>query len=90
MEEITTEVLLTDLWRSQPDDHAKGALLRRLGYRVYARKAGHGKAFIKLVQVPPLNGKAVWRLSDIDTSEMNPYESPEDVPEGASATVVRA
>jgi site-specific DNA recombinase len=75
-EEITTEISLTDLWLSQPDDHARGALLRRSRYRVYIRKAGYGKAWIKLVQVPK-GGKAVWRLSDIDTSEMH-YETADD------------
>jgi site-specific DNA recombinase len=73
LEEITTEISLTDLWLSQPDDHSRGALLRRMGYRVYIRKAGYGKAWIKIVQVPK-GGKAVWRLSDIDTSGGDPIE----------------
>jgi site-specific DNA recombinase len=83
---VVTDVLLTDMWAECEDEHAQGALLRRMGYRIYARKAGYGKASIKLVQVPR-DGKPVWRLSDIDTSEMDPYESPEDVPEGAGVFV---
>jgi DNA invertase Pin-like site-specific DNA recombinase len=77
-ETVKTEVLLTDMWDECEDDRAQGALLRRSGYRVYARKAGHGKAYIKLVQVPR-DGKAVWRLSDIDTSEMDRETVEDDI-----------
>ena len=48
VEEVTSDVSLTDLWLSQPDDHAKGALLRRMGYRIYVKPDGRGKARVRL------------------------------------------
>lgn len=51
VEEVTTEVRLTDMWLDQPDDHAKGALLRKLGYRVYVKPDGRGKARVRLERV---------------------------------------
>ena len=49
-ETVTSDLLLTDLWTSQPDDHARGALLRRMGYRIYVKPDGRGKARIRVVQ----------------------------------------
>jgi DNA invertase Pin-like site-specific DNA recombinase len=49
-ETVMSDISMTDLWLSQPDDHAKGALLRRMGYRIYVRPDGRGKARIRLVQ----------------------------------------
>jgi DNA invertase Pin-like site-specific DNA recombinase len=51
IETVTTDISLADLWLSQPDDHARGALLRRMGYRIYVRPDGRGKAKIRLRQV---------------------------------------
>lgn len=48
VETVGTEVSLTDLWLDQPDDHAKGALLRRLGYKIFVKPAGRGKAAVRL------------------------------------------
>jgi DNA invertase Pin-like site-specific DNA recombinase len=47
-ETVESDVPLMDLWESCPDDHARGALLRRLGYRLYIRKAGYGAARVRL------------------------------------------
>lgn len=49
-ETVMSDISLTDLWTSQPDDHAKGALLRRMGYRIYVKPDGRGKARIRVVQ----------------------------------------
>lgn len=54
-ETIMTDVPLTELWQAQPDDHAKGALLRKMGYRIYVkpavgRSAGRGKLRLRLQQ----------------------------------------
>ena len=51
VEEVTTEVRLTDMWLDQPDDHAKGALLRKLGYRIYVQPDGRGQARVRLERV---------------------------------------
>jgi DNA invertase Pin-like site-specific DNA recombinase len=45
-----TEELMTDRWRSLETDHERGALLRGMGIRIMARKAGPGKARIRLQQ----------------------------------------
>lgn len=47
-ETVESDISLTDLWISQPNDHAKGALLRKMGYRIYVQRVGHGKARIRL------------------------------------------
>ena len=49
-ETLMSDISLTDLWLSQPDDHAKGALLRRMGYRIYVKPDGRGKARIRVIQ----------------------------------------
>lgn len=52
-ETVWTDVPLTDLWESQPDDRARGALLRKMGKKIYVkpavgRQAGKGKLSISL------------------------------------------
>jgi hypothetical protein len=41
---------MTDRWLSLETDHERGALLRSMGIRIMARKAGPGKARIRLQQ----------------------------------------
>lgn len=47
-EEVTTEVPLIGLWDSADGDHAKGALLRRLGYKIFVKPDGRGQADVRL------------------------------------------
>ena len=51
IDEITTDVSLTDLWLSQPDDQARGALLRRMRYRVLVKRGPkYGTTSVRLQQ----------------------------------------
>ena len=49
-EERITEELLTDRWLSLETDHERGALLRSMGIRIMARKAGPAQTRIRLQQ----------------------------------------
>jgi DNA invertase Pin-like site-specific DNA recombinase len=42
IEQVTTDVSMMDLWNSAADDHARAALLRRMGYRVLVK---HGPKY---------------------------------------------
>jgi site-specific DNA recombinase len=51
IEETTTDVLLTDLWADAADDRARGALLKRMGYRVLVRRGKkYGTTHVRLQQ----------------------------------------
>ena len=45
-----TEELMTDRWLSLETDHERGALLRSMGIRIMARKAGPAQTRIRLQQ----------------------------------------
>lgn len=51
IEQITTDVSLTDLWADADNDHARGALLRRMGYRVLVRRGQkYGTTSVRIQQ----------------------------------------